>query len=286
MYASGAQTTSSLRIGGRVLESRESHVSKRAEVVVRVQILGHGDKVEMSKVTDSPDFQNVTPKESFCVVTKPICAVTKLLRIVKKTFCIVNSNSNTGYLLHLNTIKTKKCFECQTSTAAATLKLIAAMTTAPNVDKLDPYMVKQASQLLFERVAGQRRKTDNGFKDDWSNIELAFATFCYHHIAPTQLSDLCHTVRTRFGAGVDRQLLKALVKAACRENGVWENIIDPTEPIVYVTLNTYIEKLRAETELIERFKDVQYMFKNAEDLGKLAIETVAVLREIDARLSR
>ncbi|KAI0533027.1 hypothetical protein GGR58DRAFT_522183 [Xylaria digitata] len=190
------------------------------------------------------------------------------------------------FSLDQKTLGTKKCYECQTSTAAGTLNLISAMTLAPDVDKIDPNMVKQAAQLLFERIAGQRRKIENGFKDQWGNIELAFATFCYNHIPAAQLSNICQTVRTRFGAGVDRQLLRALSEAACRENKVWEYVIDPTEPTVYTTLNAYIQKLREGTELIERFTQVQEMFKNAEALGRLSIETVTILSQIDSRLQR
>ncbi|KAF2970763.1 hypothetical protein GQX73_g2802 [Xylaria multiplex] len=190
------------------------------------------------------------------------------------------------FSLDSKTLGTKKCYECQTSTAAGTLNLISAMTLAPDLDKIDPNMLKQAAQLLYERIAGLRRKIENGFKDQWGNIELAFATFCYHHIPEAQLNNICHGVRTRFGAGLDRQFLRALSEAACRENKVWEYVIDPTEPTVYTTLNAYIQKLRDGTELIEKFTQVQEMFKNAEALGRLSTETVAILTEIDSRIER
>ncbi|KAI1308257.1 hypothetical protein F5Y03DRAFT_393496 [Xylaria venustula] len=151
-------------------------------------------------------------------------------------------------------------------------------------DNIDPNAVKQGAQLLFERVAGQRRKTECGFKDQWRNFELAFATFCYLHVSETHLGDLCHNIRAKFGAGVDREFLKALAEAACRENKVWDHIIDTNQSTVYTTLNEYIEKLRRKTELIEKFVHVQDMFKIAERLGKLTAETVSALSEIDVRL--
>ncbi|KAI0814103.1 hypothetical protein GGR55DRAFT_495882 [Xylaria sp. FL0064] len=181
---------------------------------------------------------------------------------------------------------TRKCYDCQTSTATGTRTLLTAMTLAPGIDKLDPKLVKQAAQLLFERVAGQRRKVDMGFKDQWKDIELAFATFCYNHITAEHISDLCQTVRTKYGAGIDRQLLRALAEAACRTNKVWEYFVTTTDFTVYITLNDYIEKLRQATELTERFSQVQDMFRNAEALGLLAMQTISVLGDVDFRLSQ
>ncbi|KAI0425594.1 hypothetical protein F5Y09DRAFT_352150 [Xylaria sp. FL1042] len=177
---------------------------------------------------------------------------------------------------------TKKCYDCQTSTSIGALILIKAMNLAPDLDKLDPKIVKQAAQLLFERLAGQRRSIDKGFKGQWGDIELAFATFCYRHIPVEQLSDLCQTIRTTFGAGVDRQLLRALAEAAFRENKVWDYFDEST---IYNTLNHYIEKLRQVIEQIDRFSQVRDMFLNAEALGHLATQTVSILEGVDSRLS-
>ncbi|KAI0972313.1 hypothetical protein F4678DRAFT_57655 [Xylaria arbuscula] len=123
----------------------------------------------------------------------------------------------TRFSLSFQMLGTKKCYDCQTSTAAGALNLIKTMTQTVNNDKLDPNAVKQGAQLLFERVAGQRRKTEHGFKDQWKTFELAFATFCYRHVSETQLGDLCHNIWAKFGAGVDREFLRALAEAACRE---------------------------------------------------------------------
>ncbi|GAW22627.1 hypothetical protein ANO14919_121690 [Xylariales sp. No.14919] len=162
------------------------------------------------------------------------------------------------------------------------MNLIVAMTRASDVDKLDPNIVKQAAQFLFERAAAQRRNAS--FKEQWRAIELAFAAFCYRRLDAARLSDLCQTVRTKFGAGVDRQLLQALAEAACRENKVWEYTLDAAGAAAYATLNGYVDRLREATELVERFAHVMDMFRNAEELGRLTVETVDTLAMIDARL--
>ncbi|KAI1343561.1 hypothetical protein F5Y15DRAFT_427943 [Xylariaceae sp. FL0016] len=184
-------------------------------------------------------------------------------------------------------LKTRKCFECQTATATGTMTLLTALMTTPSSpgSKLEPGTAKQGAQLLFERLASQRKKTDGGFKDQWPDVELAFATFCYRRVAPSELAGVCQGVKAKFGTGVGRQLLRTLAEAACRDNEVWEPI-EPAGSPLFASLNAFIGKLRAAVAGVERFAQVEEMFACAQDMGKLGCETVSVLSTVDVRLAR
>ncbi|KAI0470556.1 hypothetical protein GGR56DRAFT_678444 [Xylariaceae sp. FL0804] len=192
-------------------------------------------------------------------------------------------------------VKTRKCFDCQTATAAGALSLLtvlmgpadAAAGAAADKQQLDAVLARQAPPLLFERLASQRKKIDaGGFRDQWPDVELAFATFCYRRVPRPELGNVCQTVATRFGAGLGRQLLRALVEAACRDNEVWEPVGPAGDSPMFASLNAFSEKLRTSAERVERFAQVEDMFACAEELGRLSCETVSVLGKIEHKLGR
>ncbi|KAI1329080.1 hypothetical protein F5Y16DRAFT_397793 [Xylariaceae sp. FL0255] len=156
-------------------------------------------------------------------------------------------------------LKTRKCYECQTATPDGVVYLIDTMITSPGLDILDTTIVRNAAQLLFDRLAGQRKNVPAGFKDRWCAILLTFALFCYLKVPTQELSMVCQNVKLKYGAGVDRELLRALVEAAARRHKVWDRI-EPTSSPLFSSLNAFIGKVREKVGSVESFAQVKEMF--------------------------
>ncbi|KAI0022130.1 hypothetical protein F4780DRAFT_777842 [Xylariomycetidae sp. FL0641] len=180
--------------------------------------------------------------------------------------------------------RTRKCFECQTAVPETTLALLAALQEMP-AGEVDGRAARRAAELLFERLAGQRRRPEFKAGGVWADLELAFAFACHARVPVRELAALCQTVKARFGAGVDRQLLRALAEAACRAHEVWDPVGEPGSE-VFAGINAFVAKLRRQVERVDRFAHVEDIFAIAEELGNLSNETVSVLCKVDARLAR
>ncbi|KAI1266578.1 hypothetical protein F5Y18DRAFT_425823 [Xylariaceae sp. FL1019] len=181
--------------------------------------------------------------------------------------------------------KSRKCFECQTDAPESVFKLIDTMIASPELDSIDSNIVRQATQLLFERLTVQRRKTNTGFKEQWRQVLLLYATFCYRRVPVSDLSRVCQNLKLRYGAGVDRELLRALVEAAASQNGVWD-LVEPASSPLYSSINAFVSKARGKAGSVETFAQVQAMFKAVELLGKLSEQTFSVLSEVNVELAR
>jgi hypothetical protein len=181
--------------------------------------------------------------------------------------------------------KTKKCPECQTATAAGTLSLLHLMHTSDTMKQVDPPVLRQMSQFLFDRFANLRKSTANGYKESWEDILLTFATVCYKIVPIAELRNVCMGVKQKWGSGMDRQFMQALVKAACMENLVWE-FVEPANLVIFSGVNGFIKLMRERLEQVDRFERVDDMFQNAEAIGRLASDTIGTLCTVEARFDK
>ncbi|KAI0139347.1 hypothetical protein GGR57DRAFT_509606 [Xylariaceae sp. FL1272] len=182
-------------------------------------------------------------------------------------------------------IKSRKCFECQTDTPDNAIKLIEFMTETADLENADPNIVRTAAQLLFERLAGQRKNISTGFKERWSQILIVFSTLCYRRVPVQDLGKVCQNVKLRYGAGVDRELLRALVEAAARHNQIWD-LVEPANSPLYASINAFVNMVRGKVGSVESFPQVQTMFQVVEQLGRLSDETYSTLSVVKTQLDR
>lgn len=194
----------------------------------------------------------------------------------------MNSRLNTvvsGIPLNL---KTKKCADCQTAIPMSALGLIAALGKEEAMKDVDAAMRRKLAECLFERLADRRK---GALKDSWDDIVMSWATFCYLFVPVAELKQVCGTLRSRYGAGMDKQVLQTLARAACVHQNVWD-IFEPVDTPMFATANHIVADLRKKTEQVERFAQVEDIFVVAKELGGLCDTTVAVYNKVTLRLGR
>ncbi|KAH6657419.1 hypothetical protein BKA67DRAFT_188569 [Truncatella angustata] len=181
-------------------------------------------------------------------------------------------------------VKTRKCPDCQTMTPDGALILLEAIRkrSSATLQKADDATKRKLAECLFERLADRRRGL---LKEDWDEISLSWATFCYLHVPIAELKNVCATIKTRYGAGVDKQTLQTLGRAACVEENVWE-AFEPRDTPMFSTANHVVADLRIRHGQIDRFGHVEDIFFAAKELGVLCDTTVVVYNKVSQRLNR
>jgi hypothetical protein len=181
--------------------------------------------------------------------------------------------------------KTKKCPDCQTTTATGMMNLLQAMQNSASMKETDPVTLRQMAQYLFDRLAAQRKSTETGFKDRYDEVLLKWAVVCYIMVPVNELRSISATIRSKWGSGMDRQVMQALGQAACFQNRVLE-LLPSAESPALIGINHTIRELGTRLDQIDRFQRVEDMMKNAEELGRLADDTVGTLDMIARRFGR
>ncbi|KAK9775528.1 putative Thioesterase-like superfamily-domain-containing protein [Seiridium cardinale] len=195
----------------------------------------------------------------------------------------INSRLNTVMAGLPIDVKTRKCPDCQLVTPNGALLLLDAIQKSEALRKMDDDSMKRnLAESLFERLALGRR---SALKDDWDAISLSWATSCYLVVPIPELEKACHTLKTKYGVGMDKQVLQLLGRAACIEENVWE-IFEPRDAPKFATINYVITDLRRRHKLIERFSHVKDIFFAAAELHKLCDTTVLVYGVVSQRLDR
>ncbi|KAF7515204.1 hypothetical protein G7054_g14698 [Neopestalotiopsis clavispora] len=179
-------------------------------------------------------------------------------------------------------MKTKKCPDCQTATPVGTIRLLAALSKDEVMKNVDAATARKLAESLFERLADRRRSV---LKDDWDEISMSWATLCYLYVPVGELKHVCGTLKSRYGAGMDKQILQILARAACVQENVWE-IFEPKDTPMFSTANHIVADLRRKNEQVERFSQVEDIFIAAKELGGLCDTTVAVYNKVSLRLDR
>lgn len=82
------------------------------------------------------------------------------------------------------------------------------------------------------------------------------------------LRNVCGTIKNRYGAGMDKQVLQLLGRAACVEENVWDTF-EPRDTSMLATASYTVMDLRSRHEQMERFSYADDMFYPAKELGKL-----------------
>ncbi|KAI0130457.1 hypothetical protein BJ170DRAFT_620221 [Xylariales sp. AK1849] len=184
--------------------------------------------------------------------------------------------------------KSKKCPECRTATAEGAMTLLNAIRNCPNMKQVDSTTLRQLGQFLFDRLAMQRRSTTNGFKERWDDFLAAFAEISYLVIPIPELRNVCSTIKSKYGMGMDKQVLQTLAKAACIENRVWETVEfkTHTDNIIFSSVNGSIMLLRERLSQVDKFDRVEDVFRCAEALGTLADSTSSTMTTIMERFAK
>lgn len=179
-------------------------------------------------------------------------------------------------------VKTRKCPDCQIMTPDGALHLLEAIRKSIALKDVDAVTKRKLAETLFERLADKRR---TALKEQWNDVSLSWAMLCYSFVPLEVLKNVCVTIKARYGAGVDKQMLQTLGRAACIQEKVWE-IFEPREASMFATANHVVEDLRRRHEMIDHFAHVEDMFFAARELGKLCDTTVLVYNKVSQRLNR
>ncbi|ETS82041.1 hypothetical protein PFICI_07043 [Pestalotiopsis fici W106-1] len=179
-------------------------------------------------------------------------------------------------------MKTKKCPDCQTATPVGAIRLLAVLCKEEVMKDVDAATRRKLAESLFERLADRRRSV---LKDDWDEISMLWATLCYLYVPIAELKHVCGTLRSRYGAGMDKLILQTLARAACVQENVWD-IFEPKDTPMFSTANHIVADLRKKNGQVERFSQVEDIFIVAKELGGLCDTTVAVYNKVSLRLDR
>lgn len=180
-------------------------------------------------------------------------------------------------------VKTRKCFDCQTATAEGTLTLLEAVRDhSPGLTGAEGPALRRLAEVLFERLAGARRAA---LRDDWDEVLARYAGACYAHVPAPELRAACETARARWGSGVDGQLLRALARAACVAEGVWE-FRAPRDAPAHAAVNAAVQALRARVGVVDRFARVEDVFRAARELGRAGHDAAVAFERAAERFDR
>ncbi|KAH9885489.1 hypothetical protein F4778DRAFT_503639 [Xylariomycetidae sp. FL2044] len=255
-----------------------------------------------------------------------ICRHASTSSRLNATFADLRLPSSSPGTTTMTTI-TRKCPDCQTATPEGLFAFLGHVRaifssssphhSAPHSSIHDMMMIINPSQAiitgsrrrfaeaLFDKLAAGRRRRSrpgplNKEQESWDMALHEFAVICYHAFCSrnnnnnnnnndeAELGSVCATIKSKYGAGVDRQVLRALARAACVEEGVGEVLpgcgdID-IERAMGASLKCWVDTLRDRCAAVESFAQVRGLFASARDLGRLADETFCVLTRVGGRL--
>ncbi|KAI0112367.1 hypothetical protein F4776DRAFT_641130 [Hypoxylon sp. NC0597] len=184
-------------------------------------------------------------------------------------------------LSHIPQDNCKRCPDCQTKTAAGTLRLLMNLQKpCENEKRLDPNINQYLITYTFDRFVLQRKMTSNGFKQNFNKLLCICGEVSLHLLGRKQLSSFILTTKGRWGRNIAKQTLRAVGTAALKANGVY-TLIEPVDSEILTTLNRMIILCRERVAAIEVFEHLEIILDSATVLKSMQDEVIFALSRLE-----
>ncbi|CAJ2509019.1 Uu.00g140450.m01.CDS01 [Anthostomella pinea] len=166
-----------------------------------------------------------------------------------------------------------RCPDCRTSTPEGLQFLLERM--------LDPRFEAPTSrerllQYLFDRAASQRRSP--AFKEHWPTLQKCWASTSIRLASMDQINYVCQEIRTKYGAGLEKQTFVELGDAICRDHGVDQGL-DKTGDVAE-TFDAFVVQLNNMKHNIENIGQFESFCTSAAKMAELRKVTVETFEQL------